>query len=211
MQQNISEVKKWVRSKKRREDVTYQALIQHAKKHEMMVKDFNWHKSNSVDCNSNNCIGEISSFKCRKGNGLRANFMGTQGKTCSKCSTSHPLRECPAWGKICHKCGNKNHLSTCCRSKQRGSQDSKRPQHGRSTMRCPKGRSRWSTSRSRSRSNTQSTHSIELNSFQDHPQFHGRLSSNVHERLPNDLHGRHYFQDPEESTNFLCKDISYHL
>ena len=44
-----------------------------------------------------------------------------------------------------------------------------------------------------------------MNSFQDHPQLHGRLSSNVHERLPNDLHGRLSFQDPEESNNFLSK------
>ena len=35
------QVKKWVRSKKRREDITYQALLQHAKEHEMMAKDFN--------------------------------------------------------------------------------------------------------------------------------------------------------------------------
>ena len=40
------EVKKWVRSKKRREDVTYQALLQYAKEHEMTVKDFKHHKSN---------------------------------------------------------------------------------------------------------------------------------------------------------------------
>ena len=33
----------------------------------------------------------------------------------------------------------------------------------------------------------------------------GRLSSNVHERLPYDLHGRHSFQDPEQSPNFLLK------
>ena len=39
-------VKKWVRSKKRREDMTYQALLQYAKEHEMTVKDFNCHKSN---------------------------------------------------------------------------------------------------------------------------------------------------------------------
>ena len=32
------EVKKWVRSKKKREDVTYQALLQHTKEHEMTVK-----------------------------------------------------------------------------------------------------------------------------------------------------------------------------
>ena len=40
------EVKKWVRFKKKREDITYQALLQHAKEHEMTMKDFNQHKSN---------------------------------------------------------------------------------------------------------------------------------------------------------------------
>ena len=40
------EVKKWVRSKRKQEDVTYQALLQYAKEHEMMVNDFNHHKSN---------------------------------------------------------------------------------------------------------------------------------------------------------------------
>ena len=198
------EVKKWVRLKKRREDVTYQALLQHAKEHKMTVKDFNWHKSNGRIATAT-VIDEINSFKYRKGNANRANFKSEKGKTCSKCSTSHPLRECPVRDKKCQKCGNKNHFSTCCRSKQKGPQDSKRPPHGRSTMRCPKGRGRWSKSRSKSRSNTRSAHSIEMNSFQDHPQLYGRLSSNVHERLPNDIHGRHSFQDPEESTDFLSR------
>ena len=40
------EVRKWVRSKKRGEDITYTALLQHAKEHEIMVKDFNQHRSN---------------------------------------------------------------------------------------------------------------------------------------------------------------------
>ena len=53
-------------------------------------------------------IDEIKTFKFKKGNGHRAK--GGPGKTCNKCSTSHPPRECPAWGKKCHKCGNKNHL-----------------------------------------------------------------------------------------------------
>ena len=82
---------------------------------------------------------------------------------------------------------------------------SKRPPHGRSTIRHPKDRGRWYKSRSRSRSNTQSAHSIELNSFQDHPQLHGWLSWNVHERLTNDLHGRHSFEDPEERTYYVSK------
>ena len=51
------EVKKWVWSKKRREDVTYTALLQYAKEHEMTVKDFNhqvqWRNSPTDDnqCN----------------------------------------------------------------------------------------------------------------------------------------------------------------
>ena len=103
------EVKKWVRSKKKREDVTYQALLQHAKEHEMMVKDFNWHKSKGGIATAM-IVDEINSFKYRKGNSHRANFKGATGKTCNKCSMSHPLKECPVWGKKCHKYGNKNHL-----------------------------------------------------------------------------------------------------
>ena len=47
------EVKKWVRLKKKREDVTYQALLQHTKEHKMTVKDFNW-QIQWWNCNSNN-------------------------------------------------------------------------------------------------------------------------------------------------------------
>ena len=51
--------------------------------------------------------------------------------------------------------------------------------------------------RSGGRSTTQSAHSIEQSSFQDHLE--------LHERLPNDLHGRLSFQDPDESTNYMSK------
>ena len=71
-------------------------------------------------------IDEIKTLKFKKANSHRAK--GGPGKTCSKCSTSHPLRECPACGKKCHKCGNKNHFSMCCRTRDReDSQD--RDQH----------------------------------------------------------------------------------
>ena len=73
-------VKKWVRSKKRREDVTYQALLQHAKEHEKTVKDFNWHKSNGGIAAAT-VVDEINSLKYGKGNGNRANFKSGQGKT----------------------------------------------------------------------------------------------------------------------------------
>ena len=42
-------------------------------------------------------INEIRTFRQRKGQGQRAK--GNQGKICGKCGTSHPPRECPAWGK----------------------------------------------------------------------------------------------------------------
>ena len=132
------EVKKWVRLKKKREDVTYQATYC-AKEHKMTMKGFNQQKSNGGIATATT-IDEIKTFKFMKGNGHRAK--GGPGKTCNKCSTSHPLRECPAWGKKCHKFGNKSHFSTCYRSKEKGPWDSKRPPHGRSTMRCPKGRAR---------------------------------------------------------------------
>ena len=114
----------------------------------------------------------------KKGNGHRSK--GSPGKTCSKCSTSHPLRECPAWGKKCLKCGNRNHFSMCCKTRDKGySQD--RDQHrlthreSWSKRRSRSGHRRYaSEDRSRSRSITWSAHNIEQNSFQDHPDLHGR-------------------------------------
>ena len=61
------EVKKWVRSKKKREDVTYEALLQHTKEHEMTVKDFNQHKSNGGTAIATT-VDEIKTFKFKKGN-----------------------------------------------------------------------------------------------------------------------------------------------
>ena len=118
------EVKKWVQLKKRREDVTYQALLQHAKENKMTVKDFNQHKSNrGVTIAAT--IDEIH-FKYRKGNGYKAK--GSPGKTCGKCGQSHLPRECSTWGKKCHKCGNKYHFTMCCRTRDiENSQD--RDQH----------------------------------------------------------------------------------
>lgn len=35
-------------------------------------------------------------------------------RNCSKCSTKHAFRNCPAYGKECHNCKRKNHFSKCC-------------------------------------------------------------------------------------------------
>ena len=144
------EVKKWVWSKKRQEDITYTALLQYAKEHEMMVKDFNHHKSNG-GITQPTTINAIKSFKCgkkgsRNGSSNRASSLhrGSTGKCntnkmCSKCSMTHTYRECPAFGKKCHKCGNKNHFSSCCRSnvsQDKGRQRERTQTHGRSPERC---------------------------------------------------------------------------
>ena len=115
------EVKKWVRSKKKREDITYEALLQHAKEHEMTVQDFKQHKSNRGTIIATT-VDEIKTFKFKKGNTVNRP-KSRSGRICSKCSTSHPPRDCPAFSKKCHKCGRKNHFSTCCRSTQRSQGD----------------------------------------------------------------------------------------
>ena len=122
------EVKKWVRSQKWREDVTYTALLQYAKQHEMMVKDFNRHKSNGGMAQLM-MIDAIESFKC----GKKVSRNGCSNEASSShlevaltniapikrvvnAVPIHAYRDCPAFGKKCHKCGNKNHFSSCCRS-----------------------------------------------------------------------------------------------
>ncbi|UYV80706.1 K02A2.6-like, partial [Cordylochernes scorpioides] len=35
---------------------------------------------------------------------------------CKKCGGTHPIRRCPAYGKICNKCKKANHFAKCCRS-----------------------------------------------------------------------------------------------
>ena len=109
------EVKKWVWSKKRREDVTYQALLQYAKEHEMTVKDFNWHKSNGGAAIATG-IDEIH-FNYRKGNGNGYKPKGGQGKPCSKCGQLHPPKVCPAWGKNAGIAETENHFTMCCRTR----------------------------------------------------------------------------------------------
>ena len=158
------EVKR-IRSQKKRADITYESLLQHAKEHEMRVEDFNRHKSNGGTMIALT-INEIQTLKYKKGNtgnGYRAKE--SSGKVCSKCSTSHPLRECPAFGKKYHKCGHTNHFSTCCRLRQKsqGDDNGKRPSQGRSTERHHRPKGRCSRLRSRSRCSTQSAYSIKLN------------------------------------------------
>ena len=146
-------------------------------------------------------INEIRTFKQRKGHGQRAR--GNQGKICSKCGTSHPPRECPAWGKKCHKCGNKNQFSTQCRSKQSGARNRK----SCSTSRGHKGKGKPHHSRSRSKSVTKSAYSMESASFQDHSDdLHGEIAD-LHGHHGGDLHGNS-FQDHSRSTEFLKQSFS---
>ena len=151
-------------------------------------------------------INEIRTFKQRKGQGQRAK---SKGKICGKCGTSHPPRECPAWGKKCHKCGNKNHFSTQCRSKQSGAGNRK----SHSMSKGCKGRGKPHHSRSRSKSATKSAYSMESATFQDHSDdLHGENTDDLHgERADlhghRDLHGTS-FQDHSRNTKFLKQSFS---
>ena len=162
----------------------YTTLLQYTKQHEMTVKDFNCHKSNGGTAQPTT-IDAIESFKCGKkgsrngrSNKASSSHRGSTNKrstdkTCSKCSTIHAYRDCPAFGKKCHKCGNKNHFSSCCRLSV--SQDKRRRRdrtqtRGRSPERCHRpGRGRRSRSRSWSRSSresvTRNAHSIEVDRY----------------------------------------------
>ena len=123
--------------------------------------------------------------------GVRVRYVG-------KCGTSHPPRECPAWGKKCHKCGNKNHFSMQCRSRQSGGSD----RRSRSTSRGCKNKGKRQQSRSRSNQVTKSAHSIESTSFQDHSgNLHGD-SADLHGQQTRDLHGA------SGSTEFLKQSFS---
>ena len=193
------EVKKWVRSQTApKETVNFNKLLQHAKQHKATIKDFHQHKSNGGVAMSTT-INEIRTFT-RKGQGSRARARTrSKGKVCGKCGTSHPPRECPAWGKKCHKCGNKNHFSTQCRSKQLGGGD----RQSRSTSRGCKGKGKQS--RLRSNQVTKSAYSIESASFQDH-------SGNPH-RDSVDLHGQQRGQTGDlhgapGSSEFLKQSFS---
>ena len=99
------EVKKWVRLKKRQEDVTYQALLQYAKEHEMTVKDFKCHKSNGGVAQ----LTTVDAIKMFKHNGKKGTKTSGSHRTsgqstwdsrmCSKCNTMHQFKDCPAFGK----------------------------------------------------------------------------------------------------------------
>ena len=136
-------------------------------------------------------VDKISSFKYKKGNGYQAK--GGPGKTWSKCSTSHPLRECPAWGKnvssveteiilVCVVGPDTEEIPKTGSNTNQPIERSKRRRRSRHRRHA----SENLEDRSRSRSTTWSAHSIEQHSFQNHPE--------LHERLPNDLHGRHPFE-----------------
>ena len=67
--------------------VTYEKLLEHAKQHECMVKDFNWHKATGGVAMAAT-IDEIKTFKSRYNNGYKGK--GSSSKACSKCAQSHP-------------------------------------------------------------------------------------------------------------------------
>ena len=114
--------------------MTYQALLQYAKEHEMTVKDFNHHKSNGGIAQLTT-VDAIKTFKHGKkgtktSGSHRASGPSTRdSKMCSKCNTTHRLKDCLVFGKKCHKCGFKNHFSSCCRSSRSKAQTDVEVEH----------------------------------------------------------------------------------
>ena len=53
-------------------------------------------------------------------------------KSCQSCSTGHPQRQCPAYGKTCIRCGKTNLSSAVCRWMQRQCKGHNLPKSGRS-------------------------------------------------------------------------------
>ena len=39
------------------------------------------------------------------------------GKSCSKCGTFHPIKQCPTFGKVYHSCNRPDHFKAVCKSK----------------------------------------------------------------------------------------------
>ena len=155
------------------------------KQHEKMVKDFNHATSPTEERPNRRWSTAIERFKhdkkgSRNGRSNEASSLHrgstdkfSTDKTCSKCSTIHAYRDCPAFGKKCHKCGNKNHFSSWCRSnvsQDKGCQRDRTQTHGRSPERCHQpGRGQCLRSRSCSRSSgesvTRNAHSIEVDRY----------------------------------------------
>ncbi|XP_057709985.1 uncharacterized protein K02A2.6-like [Corythoichthys intestinalis] len=46
------------------------------------------------------------------------NRMSSQ-KSCSRCGTHHPPKQCPAYGKKCNNCNKDNHYARCCKNNAR--------------------------------------------------------------------------------------------
>ena len=85
--------------------MTYQALLQYAKEHEMTVKDFNCHKLNGGIAQLTK-VDVIKTFKCNGKKGTktsgshRVSGQSTRdSKICSKCNTTHQFKDCPSFGK----------------------------------------------------------------------------------------------------------------
>ena len=78
--------------------MTYQALLQYAKEHEMTVKDFNCYKSNGGIAQLTT-VDVTKSFKCSKKGIKTSSSHRTSGqstrdsKTCSKCNTTHQFKD----------------------------------------------------------------------------------------------------------------------
>lgn len=60
--------------------------------------------------------GQVQTKKFMQGKQLSGGYK-EEYLQCTRCSTKHRRRECPAWGKKCNKCGILNHFASSCKTK----------------------------------------------------------------------------------------------
>ena len=71
------------------------------------------------------CGGGQGGYKHRSQSSYHHTSSGRQGK-CGNCVTSHPLRQCPAYGQNCYTCDKTGHYSRYCHLRQRSSMPGRR-------------------------------------------------------------------------------------
>ncbi|XP_039312018.1 uncharacterized protein LOC120359255 [Solenopsis invicta] len=67
--------------------------------------------------------GAVNTIKTQKAKGQKQEVKGKSVyknkdkiiNNCTRCSKSHKLNNCPAYGKVCGKCNKKNHFAVVCK------------------------------------------------------------------------------------------------
>ena len=137
---------------------------------------------------------------CGRGHGHSQNRHRSQSKgkpgpssNCSNCGSSHPLKQCKAFGKECYYCHKKGHFTQYCRSKQRG--------------RSP------SQSRNNARQSCRDVHDIDQSQFDDNftPQFEQDSITIEFKRTSQLRHSNIMFDEISTAPSLQCVLTDLHV